>query len=65
MLSVAWALSSVGCPAALAAIETSPAVINRRKQLVDAVRGKYRHVPTSSESFLSRKREETDRESRR
>lgn len=51
--------------AALTAIETSPGAINRRKQLVDSVRGKYRHVATSSESFLGRKREETDRESGR
>lgn len=49
---------------ALAAIEVSPAVTNRRRQLVESVRGKYRHVPTSSEAFLSRKLEEIDRESR-
>jgi len=51
--------------AALSAIEL-PAfdASESRKQLVDAIRGKYRHIPTSSESFLSRKREDTARESR-
>jgi len=52
--------------AALAAIGLPPVnVANRRKQLVDAIRGKYRHIPTSSESFLSRKREDTVLESQR
>jgi hypothetical protein len=51
--------------AALAAVETSPGAAHRRKQLVESVRGKYRHVPTSSGSFLDGKREEADRESRR
>jgi len=27
-----------------------------RKELVDSIRGKYRHVPTSSEAFMDRKR---------
>jgi hypothetical protein len=51
---------------ALAAMETPIEVpTDRRKQLVDSTRGKYRHVPTSSEAFMSRKREENaDRESR-
>ena len=35
-----------------------------RKQLVDSIRGKYRHVPTSSESFLNRKQDDTALESR-
>jgi len=51
---------------ALAAMETPIEVpADRRKQLVDSIRGKYRHVPTSSELFMSRKREENaDQESR-
>ncbi|HXP86868.1 MAG TPA: hypothetical protein VN841_19220 [Bryobacteraceae bacterium] len=50
---------------ALAAIEVSrPAVSTSRKQLVDSIRGKYRHVPTSSESFMNRKKEDTALESR-
>ena len=41
---------------ALAAIDDSmPSVTGGRKQLVDSIRGKYRHVPTSSESFIARK----------
>lgn len=37
---------------ALAAIDLSrPAVSTNRKQLVDSIKGKYRHVPTSSELF--------------
>ncbi len=52
--------------AALAAIELSQAdVSGSRKQLVDSIRGKYRHIPTSSESFMSRKRDDTILESRR
>ena len=43
--------------AALAAIDDSrPTVSGSRKQLVDSIRGKYRHVPTSSESFMNRKK---------
>ena len=34
-----------------------------RKQLVDSIRGKYRHVPTSSEAFMSRKWDDTALES--
>lgn len=51
--------------AALAAIELSQSdVSNSRKQLVDSIRGKYRHIPTSSESFMNRKKEDTVLESR-
>ena len=51
--------------AALAAIELPESdASSSRKQLVDSIRGKYRHIPTSSESFMSRKREETVQESR-
>jgi hypothetical protein len=50
---------------ALAAMENSrPSASSGRKQLVDSIRGKYRHVPTSSESFLNRRREDTSLESR-
>lgn len=51
--------------AALAAMATSlPATSSGRERLVASVRGKYRHVPTSSESFMDRKREEMRREFR-
>ena len=51
--------------AALAAIELPESDgSDSRKQLVDSIRGKYRNIPTSSESFMSRKREETVQESR-
>jgi len=50
---------------ALAAIELSASdVSSSRKQLVESIRGKYRHIPTSSESFMNRKKEETVQESR-
>ncbi|MBY0502279.1 MAG: hypothetical protein K2X03_00110 [Bryobacteraceae bacterium] len=46
--------------AALAAIERSQTgVSGSRKQLVDSIRGKYQHIPTSSESFMDRRRKET------
>lgn len=52
--------------AALASIELSPAeVSSSRKQLIDSIRGKYRHIPTSSESFMNRKKEDTALESER
>lgn len=52
--------------AALAAIEVSrPEVSSSRKQLVESIKGKYRHIPTSSESFMNRKKEDTVLESRR
>ena len=52
--------------AALAAIEVSrPDASSSRKQLVDSIKGKYRHIPTSSESFMNRKKEDTVVESRR
>lgn len=34
-----------------------------RKQLVNSIRGKYRHVPTTSESFMRRKMEDLELES--
>lgn len=50
---------------ALAALEASrPEASVSRQQLVDSIRGKYRHVSTSSESFMKRKREEVALESR-
>lgn len=52
--------------AALASIEVfRPDVTCRRQQLVDSIKGKYRHIPTSSESFMNRKKEDTVLESRR
>jgi len=36
-----------------------------RKLLIDAIQGKYRHIPTSSEEFINRKTEEVALESRR
>ena len=45
------ALSAIGVP-----LSTGSAL--GRKQLVDSIRGKYRHVPTSSEAFIDRKRAE-------
>lgn len=41
-----------------------PSVPASRQQLVESIMGKYRHVPTSSEAFMNRKREEADLESR-
>jgi hypothetical protein len=32
-----------------------PAVTTGRKHLVEAIKGKYRHIPTSSEEFINRK----------
>ncbi|MBL8238682.1 MAG: hypothetical protein JNM66_14755 [Bryobacterales bacterium] len=50
---------------ALAAIETSRTPFSAsRRELVLSVKGKYRHVPTSSESFMSRKREDLALETR-
>jgi hypothetical protein len=49
---------------ALAAIEISRPSVSSRKQLVDSIRGKYRHIPTSSESFMNRKKEDISLESR-
>ena len=52
--------------AALAANELSHSDVPcNRKQLVDSIRGKYRHIPTSSESFMNRKKEDTLLEARR
>ena len=50
---------------ALAAIEPPrrPATMSR-KQLIDSIKGKYRHIPSSSESFMSRKRQDVALESR-
>lgn len=51
--------------AALADIDGANApTVNTPQQLVASIRGKYRHIPTSVESFLDRKREDTARETR-
>ena len=50
--------------AALASIDADPAVSISRANLVQAVRGKYKHVPTSSEAFILRKAEDSALESR-
>lgn len=51
---------------ALAALAFSqPDVPDGRKNLVQSIQGKYRHIPTSSESFIDRKKEEAILESRR
>lgn len=44
-----------------AVIAGDPAHLDR-KSLVQAIQGKYRHVPTSVDAFLRRKREEADLE---
>ncbi|MBM3757862.1 MAG: hypothetical protein FJW38_28255 [Acidobacteria bacterium] len=50
---------------ALATVETSRTQVTAsRQELVQAIKGKYRNVPTSSESFMSRKREDVALESR-
>jgi len=50
---------------ALAAVETArPPASADRHELVQTIKGKYRNVPTSSESFMSRKREDLALESR-
>jgi hypothetical protein len=44
---------------ALATVESSRTPVSAgRRELVQAIQGKYRNVPTSSESFMSRKRED-------
>ncbi|MBM3767507.1 MAG: hypothetical protein FJW32_19115 [Acidobacteria bacterium] len=48
----------------LATVETSRTQVTAsRQELVRAIKGKYRNVPTSSESFMSRKREDVALES--
>jgi hypothetical protein len=48
---------------ALATIDSSgQSVAGNRKRIIDSIRGKYRHVPTSSEAFIKRKTEETSME---
>lgn len=50
---------------ALASVVSSPAPVSAsRRELVHAIKGRYRYVPTSSESFMNRKREDLARESR-
>jgi hypothetical protein len=50
--------------AALIALELPlPAVRSGRKQLVDSIKGKYRHIGTSSEEFINRKKEDAALES--
>jgi hypothetical protein len=49
----------------LATVEASSVpVLASRRELVQSLKGKYRDVPTSSESFLSRKREDLALETR-
>ena len=49
----------------LATVETRQTPVSAsRRALVEAIKGKYRKVPTSSESFMSRKREDIALESR-
>ena len=49
---------------ALTSVEISRGTTNApRRALVESIMGKYRHIPTSSESFLSRKREDVALES--
>ena len=49
--------------AALQDLKTNAPGISQ-STLVQEIRGKYRHVPTSVEAFLKRKSAETDKESR-
>lgn len=50
---------------ALATVQTSRTAVSAgRRELVQAIKGKYREIPTSSESFMSRKREDLALESR-
>lgn len=49
---------------ALATVETSRNPVSGRRELVQAIKGKYRKVPTSSESFMGRKREDLALETR-
>lgn len=50
---------------ALATVEKSrPPVSAKRLELVQTIKGKYRSVATSSESFMQRKREDLALESR-
>lgn len=50
---------------ALATVEPSPTPVSpSRRELVEAIQGKYGKVPTSSESFMNRKREDLALESR-
>lgn len=50
---------------ALATVESSRTPVSAgRRELVQAIKGKYRKVPTSSESFMSRKREDLALETR-
>jgi ribosome recycling factor len=49
----------------LAKVESHrPSLSASRRELVESIKGKYRHVPTSSESFISRKEEDLALESR-
>ncbi len=49
---------------ALASIDTGPINTTDREQLVRSIRGKYKHVSTTSEAFLRRKVDDTALESR-
>ena len=51
--------------AALVNLDVSPQAASAvQKQLVDAIKGKYRRVPTTSDEFINRKREDVTLESR-
>jgi hypothetical protein len=50
---------------ALATVEKPRTPVTaKRRELVQTIKGKYRSVPTSSESFMKRKREDLALESR-
>ena len=49
---------------ALALIDVPPASASNRRILIDSIRGKYKHIPTSSEDFSRRKAEDIELDSR-
>jgi len=51
--------------AALVLIDADQSAVPNREEWIQAIRGKYKHIPTSSEALLRRKAEETALESRR
>lgn len=50
--------------AALASIDSELTASKSRANLVQAIRGKYKHVPTSSQAFIRRKAEDSALESK-
>ena len=48
---------------AVASIDDPPASTPHREQLVESIRGKYKHVSTSSDAFQRRKEEDCALES--